>query len=220
MKNYILIGYPRTGTSWIGSHFIKYYGKSNYLGEYFSEINDEQSYIEKVSFLEKEREISGEEYYIKYMVYQIKEIEQYYSNWFNTFYKNFEKIKLLNRNVWRIFLSQYYQLQNNKFESHNWKIPNYKLKSFSVNLNQIKKFAKDYSDFYHYNNYDTLFDYDKIDDEYIMKYLGTKTFKKRTRYVHDYENFLLGDIDLIKDNLIAELKKFGIICLQNGKIEL
>ena len=218
MKNYILIAYPRTGTSWLGGHFIQYYGKSNYLGEFFSEVYDEQSYIEKVSFLEKEREINGEEYYIKYMLYQIKDIEQYYPNWFDTFYKNFKKIKLLNKNVWRIFLSQQYQLQNHKFESNSWKIPDYKLKQFSINLNQIKKFVKDYSDFFHYDKHNILFDYDKIDDDYMMKYLGTKTFRKRNRYIHDYESFLLSDIDLIKDNLKKEFQKYNIELLDNGKI--
>lgn len=218
MKNYILIGYPRTGTSWLGTHFIEYYGKPNYLGEYFSEINDDQSYVQKVSFLEKERELNREEYYIKYLFYQMKEIEQFYPNWFDNFYKDFEKVKLLNKNVWRIFLSQHYQLENDKFESGSWKIPDYKLKQFSVNLNQIKKFAKDYSDFYYYSKYNTLLDYDKIDDEYMMKYLGTKTYRKRNRYIHDYESFLLGDINLIKDSLKKEFEEYNIKMLDNGKI--
>jgi len=212
MKNYTLIGYQRCGTTWLSLHFKTYYGKPNFLGEYFSQ---ETNFDNKISFLENERK-QNNEYFIKWIIWQIKECE----DWWNNFYKNFEKIKILNRNAWRIFLSESYLRYNNyKSDPNLWQHKDYNMKKFSVDIEWIKQFANQYNQYIMFSNYDTIFDVDKITDEYVSNYLGNSNIKYE-RFVHNYEDYLQQDLDLTKEIFISELKKFGITCLQSGKIEL
>lgn len=238
MKHYVLIGYPRSGTAWLATHFREYY-KENYIGEFFSINVDKQNrkfnalkhysiddkilnsleYKDHLSFLEEERG-KGNEYYIKYMVHQIEKINSKYSNWWDNFYNNFEKIKLLNKNVWRIFLSESYQQSIDWNNSSIWKDRDYILKPFSIRLDRISSFAKTYARYINYNNYNTLFDYDEITDEYVATHLGNLKFRHRQRFVHDYESYLQQDVELIKDILKKELEKNGLTYLQNDKIKI
>ena len=109
MTNYVLIALPKTASSWVKNHF-KQLERQKFLGEYFSPDNMQPGTFKKdynqlkIDFLEESR-VKGTEYFIKYMVEQIDN----FPDWFTTFYKDYEKIKLLNTDVWRVFLSYGYQ---------------------------------------------------------------------------------------------------------------
>lgn len=209
--NYTLIGYQRSGTTWLCQHFRIYYGKEKWLDEYFSR---EKNFNNKISFLENERK-NNNEYFVKWIVHQVQECQ----DWWNEFYKDFEKIKLLNKNVWRIFLSESY-LRFNNYESdpNLWRHKDYYIKPFSVDRNWIKQFAKQYSDYIMFSNYNTLFDIDKITDEYVMDYLGNIEYKYKKQFKHDYEGKLNQDVELTKEILKNELKQYNITLLNNGRI--
>jgi len=213
-KNYVLIGYQRSGTTWLSMHFRRYYGKEKSLGEWFGETT-KISFQEKISFLEDERK-KGEEYFIKWMVHQIQNC----SEWWNEFYKDYEKIKLLNLNVWDIFLSETYQRHIKWTYTNLWMEKEFNMTNFSVDLKWIKQFVQQYIEYLKFRNYNTIFNYDKITDEYVMNYLGNEEYKFIKIYRKDYEKYLIEDVELIKNCLIKELEKNGINCLQNGKIKL
>jgi len=233
MKNYTLIGFPRTGTAWFKYHFREYYGNSNYLGEYFSKFEythiennvyykvrrnqSSQRYSKKISFLNSER-INNNEYYIKYMVHHINELDENFPNWWNEFYKDYEKIKVLNKNVWRIFLSNSYQDYTKWKKTGNWKVKNFKLEKFYTSFEYIQIFCKLYNDYINFDRYDVLFDVNKIDNDFVMNYLNNNTYVNKPRYIHDYEKYLISDIDLVKEELKKELKKYNLEFLDNGKI--
>lgn len=98
---------------------------------------------EKINFLEKER-IEGREYSIKVLAYQVKNCRE----WFDEFYKDWNKIILLRKDRWRAYLS--YEIQSylkwNTRTTHNRQdemVSN--LKPFLVNVNRVKWWFEEYT---------------------------------------------------------------------------
>jgi len=225
--DYILIGFPRTGTTWIGRYF-KFYNNNN-LGEYFS-IGE--LYKENIKFLNSERE-KGNEYYIKYLSHQLQYLNEIAPGWHDDFYKNYTKIKLINTNVWRIFLSYFYQhdvfVKNGLLTNTRIWEKDYEVQKFSIHsknkiseYDEIQRFVKRYVDYIRYNNYDLLWNIKDITHEFLVDFLELNliTTKKQSWFVHDYESKLLDDVEMLHDTLRYEFKKYGINYLQNGHIEL
>mgnify|MGYP000851896490 FL=1 len=101
------------------------------------------SVSEKSTFLENERTF-GREYSVKVLAYQVKN----YREWFDEFYKDWDKIILLRKDRWRAYLS--YEIQSylkwNVRTTHNRQdemVSN--LKPFLVNVNRVKWWFEEYT---------------------------------------------------------------------------
>jgi hypothetical protein len=207
MTNYVLIAHPRTASSWVKNHFQQLESQK-FLGEYFSPDNMQPGTFKKdynqlkIDFLEESR-VKGTEYFIKYMVEQIDN----FPDWFTTFYKDYEKIKLLNTDVWGVFLSYGYQCYIGWNNTGLYKRPT-EIKEFNIFLPVIQTFAKSYSQYIRYDNYDTLFDIKDISTKTILKHIGIPQYDiKSKRHVHNYELKLKQNIEMTKLFLKDELRK-------------
>lgn len=120
-------------------------------------------------------------------------------DWFRDFYKNYNKIKVINKNAWRMFTSKIFAF--NKVEKN---IKNLKL--------FLDVFVKDYTFYINYDFYDYTINYNEIDHDWLNAHFKCHLeYKKNVK--KDYEK-LLQDRGInyvqLKRELYESLKSNGL----------
>lgn len=145
------------------------------------------SVSEKRIFLEKERAL-GREYSVKVLAYQV----QHFRKWFDEFYKDWDKIILLRKDIWRAFLS--YEIQSylewNVRTTHNRQeemVAN--LNRFKIDISRVNKW------FFEYQLLEThkgvrLY-LEDLSHEMLADLFDVKFTEKYTKYTLDYEPYII-----------------------------
>jgi hypothetical protein len=149
---YIIISHARCGSTYLNEYVkranraIPIAPSAEFFNRRWSRFETIEPTLEnlkeKINFLEKER-IEGREYSVKVLAYQVKTCRE----WFDKFYKDWDKIILLRKDRWRAFLS--YEIQSylkwNSRTTHNRQdemISN--LKPFLIDLPRVKRWFDEY----------------------------------------------------------------------------
>ena len=221
----ILIGHPRSGTTWIAEHckrawpisinqtaYAKHSSKTNDISLEWLDNNKslwKNNFMDRVNFLEKEL---PKQYFLKIMWYR-----DIYKNelidWFDKFYKDTVKLYIYNNNPWRMFLSTMYQDYTSWANPKIWKLKsyspfNYQIKSFNLLKEDIISWLEMYKIYVEFDRYDVKWDYNDLTDEKICNYLSIN-FLEEKRIVHDYES-KLKNLNEIKKSFYDEFKKTGL----------
>lgn len=92
------------------------------------------------------------EYFLKIHTSQIYRHD--IDDWFREYYKNYNKVKIINKNSWRMFTSKIFAFNT---EEYNLK-----------HLNELfDKFVKDYTFYINYDFYDYTINYNEIDHDWL-----------------------------------------------------
>lgn len=217
----ILIANYRTGSTWVseygsrspGFYNLKYlYGDDYPYGSELFRVDCYENFTSNKKDLEIERG-EGREYFIKIMV---KQLQNKYAKhfelleWYKQFYKNTEKIKLYNNNVWQIFLSESYQDFINWEYAHYYEMENYiPAFPYTVDTNIIARFAEKYANYMKFDLYDTLLDFNDLTEEMLSSYFKVDKIDRRHNKIN-YEENMTNDPIILKNMLHNELKKNGL----------
>lgn len=222
MQHHILVAFPRTGSTWVTNYGIQSpwtnkLGKNTGSGVYEPFTNVDKITLAEmmqhcqttIDFLKNER-LAGKEYFIKIMVKDINDYDL--SNFYDNFYSSTNKIKLINKDVWRIFLSYCYHDYMDWLDADYYLSDDYKPQYFEIPTYVIDLFAQTYTRFVNFDKYDTIWDYDNLTDDYLHDFFKASKKYPRTKYniIENYEDYLLQDEDMLKNKLHHYLKEYGL----------
>lgn len=219
----VLVCHFRTGSSWVSgyarqspwTHKLwemdpRY---ENIGSEYFAEFDSlkDISIQQRIDVLKDERS-KGKEYYLKIQIpHMLEDYHPIILDFYKDFYKNTNKIKLYNRDAWRVFLSWSYQEFHKWFMSDYYHYKEYKALYFRTTDENLEKFAKTYSDYIKFDIYDEAFNYHNLTEDFLQEYFCTEKYKiKMGSKIDNYENYLLQDPNELKNKLYQLLKNNGL----------